>query len=409
MFVRPYAPYSISATGGYHRENFTFCGAKMKPLFGSEYQNFETKLMNELLYQVALTKIPLVGAVTAKNLVSYCGSAEAVFKATKKQLLKIPGIGNVTVANVLDKASLDLAEQEIEFIEQQNVRPIFYLDDDYPKRLRQNNDAPVMLYFKGNAELNTSRIIGIVGTRTPTPYGISICEKLVEELKPYNPLVVSGLAYGVDATAHKKCVEIGLPTLAVLGHGLSTIYPAQNRKLAERMIENGGVLTEFASHVPPDRENFPMRNRIVAGLCDALIVVETAERGGSMITANLASGYSRDVFAVPGRVKDKFSQGCNLLIKKNIASLIHNADDVARHMSWASKKEDSVSNQPKLFLELTEPEKKIVDLIQEKEELGVDQLSYLTHMRNTELAALLLNLEFQGVVRSLPGKRYVLS
>ena len=365
--------------------------------------------MNDLLYQVALTKIPLVGAVTAKNLVSYCGGAREVFQSRKKQLLKIPGIGLATASSVLNKSSLERAEAELKFIEREGITPVFYLSPGYPKRLRQNNDAPVMLYFKGSADLNARRTLGIVGTRTPTAHGISICENIVEELKPFKPLVISGLAYGIDGAAHKKCVETGLPTLAVLGHGLATVYPAQHRKLAKKMVECGGLLTEFASHVRPERENFPMRNRIVAGMCDVLIVVETAVRGGSMITANLASGYGRDVFAVPGRIKDKFSAGCNLLIQKNIASLMGSVADVAKHMGWELKDGEAKNHQPKLFLELTEPEKKVVDLIQEREELGIDQLSFLTKLSNAELASLLLNLEFQGVVRSLPGKRYVLS
>lgn len=366
--------------------------------------------MNELLYQVALTKIPLVGAVTAKNLVSYCGGARAVFEARKKELLKIPGIGEQTAKSVLDKSSLEAAERELEFIERENIVPIFYLSPAYPKRLRQNSDAPVVLYARGNADLNHRRTVGIVGTRKPTPYGVSFCENLVEDLKQFEPLIISGLAYGIDVTAHKKCVEIGLPTLAVLGHGLGMIYPAAHRKVAREMMESGGLLTEFASHVQPERENFPMRNRIVAGLCDVLIVVETAERGGSMITANLASGYSRDVFALPGRVKDKASKGCNQLIKRNIASLLESAEDIAKHMGWELKGgPEKADRQAKLFLELTEPEKKVVDLIQEKDELGVDQLAQITQMGSAELASLLLNLEFQGVVRSLPGKRYILS
>ena len=372
--------------------------------------NFETKIMNDLLYQVALTKIPLVGAVTAKNLVSYCGNAKAVFTARKKDLLKIPGIGEATAVNILSRNSLELAEDEIQFIVRNGIQPIYYLDPRYPRRLRHNNDAPIMLYFKGNADLNTKRVIGIVGTRTPTPQGISICEQIVEDLKPYNPLIISGLAYGIDGAAHKKCLEIGLPTLAVLGHGLSHLYPAQHRKIAAQMLENGGLLTEFASHVGPDRENFPMRNRIVAGMCDALFVVETAERGGSMITANLAAGYHRDVFAVPGRIKDKFAAGCNRLIQKNVAALFTSVNDTAKHLGWNTLDERSIlDRQARLFHDLTEAEKSIVDLIQEKEELGVDQLSYITGKGSTELAALLLNLEFQGVVRSLPGKRYVLS
>lgn len=365
--------------------------------------------MNDLFYKVALTKIPLVGAVTAKILVSYCGGAQEIFRAKRAELLKIPGIGEATVSNIMDKKVLEEAEKELVFIEQNGIHPIFYLHNDYPQRLRNFNDAPVMLYFKGTANLNLQRTVGIIGTRTPTPQGLAICEELIEGFKPYNPLIISGLAYGIDIAAHKKSLDSGLDTLAVLGHGLSRIYPPQHKKVALEMMEHGGLLTEFASHVGPERENFPMRNRIVAGLCDALVVVETAERGGSVITVQQANGYNRDVFAVPGRVKDKFSQGCNILIKKNLAQLIENAEDVVAAMRWSpAHSSHQLFSQGRLFEELTESEKKLVDLIQAEEEIGVDHLSYVTRMGQSELAALLLGLEFKGLVRSLPGKRYVL-
>ncbi|MCU0346305.1 MAG: DNA-processing protein DprA [Saprospiraceae bacterium] len=366
--------------------------------------------MNDLLYKVALTKIPLVGAVTAKVLVSYCGGAREVFEAKKQDLLRIPNIGEATAANIIDKKVLEDAEQELRFLDENSIRPIFYLQKDYPQRLRPFNDAPVMLYYRGTADLNHRRTVGIIGTRTPTPQGISICEELVEGLSPYKPLIISGLAYGIDVAAHKKSLEVGLETLGVLGHGLARIYPAQHKRVATEMLAQGGLLTEFASHVGPERENFPMRNRIVAGLCDALIVVETATKGGSIITVQQANGYNRDVFAVPGRVKDKFSQGCNFLIKKNMAMLAENAEDVAALLRW--NREDGGPSakalQASLFDEMTDTEKQVVDLIQSAEEIGVDQLSYASQIAQGDLAALLLNLEFKGVVRSLPGKRYVL-
>ncbi len=366
--------------------------------------------MNDLIYKVALTKIPLVGAVTAKVLVSYCGGAREVFEAKKADLLKIPSIGEAIVGNVMDKKVLEDAERELVFIEENHIKPLFYLHKDYPQRMRPFNDAPIMLYYRGTADLNFRRTIGIIGTRTPSPQGLSICEELVEGLAPYNPLVISGLAYGIDVAAHKKSLEAGLETVAVLGHGLARIYPAQHKKVAMEMMGQGGLVTEFASHVGPERENFPMRNRIVAGLCDALIVVETAVKGGSIITVQQANGYSRDVFAVPGRVKDKFSQGCNFLIKKSMALLIENAADAMATLRWSREDDGQTpkSVQGRLFEELTEPEKQVVDLIQGAEEIGVDQLSYASKISQGDLASLLLNLEFKGIVRSLPGKRYVL-
>lgn len=366
--------------------------------------------MNDLLYKVALTKIPLVGAVTAKVLVSYCGGAREVFEAKKTDLLKIPNIGEATATNIMDKKVLADAEAELRFLEQNNVRPLFYLHKDFPQRLRNLSDAPIMLYLRGNAELNVQRTIGIIGTRTPSPQGLSICDELVAGLAHYNPLIISGLAYGIDVAAHKKSLEVGMNTVAVLGHGLARIYPPQHKKVALEMLEKGGLLTEFASHVGPERENFPMRNRIVAGLCDAIIVVETALKGGSIITVQQANGYSRDVFAVPGRVKDKFSQGCNFLIKKSLASLIENAEDVAATLRWSLSGDDPepAPVQAKLFEDLTDAEKQVVDLIHSVEEIGVDELSYSTKIGQGDLASLLLNLEFKGLVRSLPGKRYVL-
>ncbi|MBI1226300.1 MAG: DNA-protecting protein DprA [Bacteroidetes bacterium] len=366
--------------------------------------------MNDLLYKVALTKIPMVGAVTAKLLVSYCGGAREVFEAKKSELLKIPNIGEVIASNIADKMVLVAAEKELAFIESQSITPLFYLHKNFPQRLRNLHDSPVMLYYRGNADLNHYRTVGIVGTRTPTPNGLGICEELVDGLKAFKPLIISGLAYGIDITAHKKSLDFGLETVAVLGHGLANIYPAQHRKIATDMAENGGLLTEFASHVGPDRENFPMRNRIVAGLCDALVVVESAQRGGSIITVQQAIGYGRDVFAVPGRVKDKFSQGCNFLIKKNMANLLESAEDLAATLRWAAEGDSIVpqATQGRLFEELTDQEKMVVDLIQKEEEAGVDQLSYASKIAQGDLASLLLNLEFKGLVRSLPGKRYVL-
>lgn len=367
------------------------------------------KVMNDLIYKVALTKIPLVGAVTAKVLVSYCGGAREVFEAKKTDLLKIPNVGEAIATNILDKKVMEDAEEELRFIEDNGVRPLFYLHKDFPQRLRNLSDAPIMLYYRGPADLNSRRTIGIIGTRTPTPHGLSVCEELVEGLVPYKPLIISGLAYGIDVAAHKKSLDLGLETVAVLGHGLARIYPAQHKKVAMEMAERGGLVTEFASHVGPERENFPMRNRIVAGLCDAIIVVETALKGGSIITVQQANGYSRDVFAVPGRVKDKFSQGCNYLIKKSMAMLVESAEDVMATLRWSrADNGQSVPVQAKLFDELSDAEKLVVDTIQAAEEIGVDELSYATKIGQGELASWLLSLEFKGIVRSLPGKRYVL-
>jgi DNA processing protein len=364
--------------------------------------------MEDLLYRVALTFIPKVGAVTARNLMSYCGSAKGVFEASTKELLKIPGVGRQITENIRSKTALDCAEREIEFMEQQGIRPIFYLDEDYPKRLKHLPDSPPLLYYRGEASLNPERSVAIVGTRRPSPLGIRHCEDLVEGLREYGVTIVSGLAFGIDVAAHRACLQSEIPTIGVVAHGLGNIYPPQHRSVAVRMVEEGGgVLSEYPSDTPPDRERFPMRNRIIAGLCDALIVVETKERGGSMISAKMANDYHKDVFAVPGRINDRQSAGCNLLIKSHRAALLESADDIAYVMRW-DKDSQKKGVQTALFTDLSEQEEGVVEVLRERELLGIDHLSQLTQRTNSELVRLLLELEFKGIVQSLPGKQYML-
>lgn len=362
----------------------------------------------DLLYRIGISLIPMVGPKTARTLISYCGGVREVFEAPKKELLRIPGIGEKTARSILNQRVLLRAEQEIEYMEQHGIRALFYLDEAFPSRLRHLPDSPVLLFYKGGAELNSERIVAIVGTRRPTALGRRVCEELVEGLKPYGVVVISGLAFGIDITAHRKCLNIGIPTLGALGHGLGSIYPHQHRTTAMQMTENGGLLSEYVSDTRPDREHFPMRNRIIAGLCDALVVVETARRGGSMISAHLACDYNRDVFAIPGRPRDEQSQGCNHLIKINKAALIENAEDLAYAMNWDLPGERRGGVQPSLFAELTETERHVVDYIKPQEKVGIDELTQALDMNNSQMAALLLNLEFKGVVQSLPGKRYML-
>ena len=363
--------------------------------------------MNDWLHTIALTKIPKVGPVTAKNLVSYCGGIRAVFEARKKELLKIPGIGAGIVNSILQKNYFEEAEAELRFIEDNDIQVLSFLDKNYPSRLKPLDNAPILLYYKGTANLNHPRIISIIGTRKPSVLGIATCEKLVEELIPYDVMVVSGLAYGIDVTAHKKCIELGVETVGVLGHGLKQIYPMQHQQVAKQMLEKGGLLTEFTSNTTPDRENFPMRNRIVAGMCDAVIVVETAQKGGSMITAMYANDYNKDVFAFPGRVNDPKLKGCNHLIKTHKAYLIESSKYIG-YIMRCEEQDPSKNIQRQLFVELDEQEQKIVDLLQDKNEMGIDQLSYETTIHSSRLAGLLLNLEFKGLVKTMPGKRYLL-
>jgi len=364
--------------------------------------------MNQnLTYQVALTKIPMVGLWTARLLIGACGSAEAVFSENRKTLAKIPRISPAIVNNILEADPAALSAPDLEFVNEHKIKPLFFTDPAYPSRLKPFSDSPMILYYKGNANLNAERIVSIVGTRTPTEKGKLHCEEIVEGLSKYNVLVISGLAYGIDVTAHQKCLSLQIPTIGVLGHGMSQIYPAAHKPIAARMLDQGGILTQFGPDKGPEREHFPMRNAVVAGMSDAVIVVETARKGGSMITAELANGYNRDVFAVPGRLNDQFSKGCNHLIKSHKAQLLESAEDVAYVMRW-TKQEESTQRQTALFPELNENEKKILNLIRETQKINIDQLAYQAELNPSEMATLILKLEFKGLIKTLPGKRFVL-
>lgn len=360
---------------------------------------------HDLLYQIGITLIPRIGDISAKKLIAYCGSPEAVFHESRAALMKIPGIGNATVNCIINHSVFGRAEKEIGFIEMNGIKPLFYTDTDYPKRLLNCEDGPLMLYFKGNSDLNASRVVAIVGTRRATNYGRDRCNEIVERLADMDVLIVSGLAYGIDSCAHRNAVDKEINTVGVLGHSLDRLYPAQNRKLAERMIERGGLLTEFISGTNPDRENFPKRNRIVAGMSDAIVVVESDRKGGALITADIGNSYNRDVFAVPGRIGDDASKGCNFFIKTNRAALIESGDDIAYIMGWNSQ-EKPRKTQQQLFVELTDNEKKILELINESGEIGIDQLVIKSGLSTSKVAASLLNLEFEGVIQRLPGKLY---
>ncbi len=363
-------------------------------------------MKTSLPYQIGLTLIPGIGDVNGKKLVNRFGSAEAVFKAPARELLAIPGIGSSIVRNIRNQKVLARAEQEIKFLEKHHIRPLFFLDEGYPQRLLNCYDHPLMLYYKGTADVNHKRIIAFVGTRRATGYGRDQCRELLEGLREKEVLVVSGLAYGIDGCAHRTATELDIPTIGVLGHGLDRIYPAPHRKLAEEMLhKGGGLLTEFLSKTLPDRENFPKRNRIVAGMVDAVIVVESDKKGGALITAELANSYNRDVFAVPGRLTDRYSSGCNQLIKTNKAALVQSAGDIGYIMGWEDRKIPD-NRQTRLFVELSETEKTLYDLLAEAGTLSVDKLIIRTGLAPSAVSAALLNLEFNGLVRSLPGKQY---
>ncbi len=362
-----------------------------------------------LKYKIAISLIPSIGDILAKRLVAYCGSAEMVFKEKKTALEKIPGIGSVNAKSVINQNIFERAEEEVRFIQKNNIVPVFYLDSSYPKRLTHCYDSPVMLYFKGHTNLNAEKMISIVGTRDATEYGKKICEKLISDLAPYNVTIVSGLAYGVDICAHKSAIENNLPTICTLAHGLDKIYPSVHSSTANKMLENGGWLTDFISNTKPDKENFPKRNRIVAGISDATIVIESKINGGSLITAELANGYGRDVFAFPGRVDDICSAGCNAFIKQNKASLIQSGEDVIKALGWEENTTKKAPKQQKLFVELNPEEEKLVNVIKEKEAIAIDDLCLFCNLPMSKVSAMLLTLEFSGVVKSLPGKMYRLN
>jgi DNA processing protein len=365
--------------------------------------------MSDLLYQIALTIIHSVGPITAKQLVAYCGGPEAVFRESKKNLLKIPYIGLNTANEILDVSVLQKAEKELEFVHGNKISCYFYLDEAYPSRLKPYNDSPVMLFYSGTQDLNHPRSIGIVGTRKPSPHGSLNCERIIEELKAYDLMIISGLAYGIDSISHRKSLTENIPTIGVMGNGLQITYPALNKNLRQKMEQNGGILTEFLSDTTPEREHFPMRNRIIAALSDATLVIESEKKGGSMITAQFAFSYNKDVFAVPGRPGDKMSEGPNFLIKSNVAALADSAGDIAYKMLW-EKSKNKKNKQLKLFTELSEKQKKIIEIIrlQEDKSPGIDHIHHISGLSLSELSALILELECLNIIRSIPGSRYTL-
>ena len=364
---------------------------------------------NDLLYQIALSLVPNIGDVHAKALVNIYGSAEAIFKAKRKELDIIEGIGTVRARSIKEFTDFSSSEAEIKFIEKYKIEPIFMTGENYPKRLLNCYDSPALLYYRGIADLNSSKIISIVGTRNNSDYGKMVCEKFIEDLQAENIIVVSGLAFGIDTIAHKAALKNNLQTIAVLAHGLDRIYPQQNKALAKQITGQGGLLTEFISNTNPDKQNFPKRNRIVAGICDAVIVIESGKKGGSLITAELGNGYNKDVFAIPGRTNDLKSEGCNYLIKNNKAALINSAEDFLEMMNWKQTPKPTSKKQRELFIELSPDEKIVVDILQQQDSIQIDELYFKSGLSSSQVATALLMLEMQGVVASLPGKLYKLN
>lgn len=364
---------------------------------------------SQLLYQIALNFIEDIGPIRAKQLISHFGNAEAIFKESTQALSKLPSIGAERAAAIKKKEVLERAEKEIAFIESKNIKTYFYTDSAYPYRLKECADSPLMLYGLGNLHPDNGHLIAIVGTRKPTDRGKSYAEKLIKELseRMNNITIISGLAYGIDICAHRAALATGVPTIGIPAHGLDTIYPSSHRNTAAQMLEKGGILTEFCSKTIPEAGNFVRRNRIIAGLSDAVIIVESKEKGGSLITANYANGYNRDVFAFPGRADDKESAGCNQLIKRNIAALIENADDLIRYMNWDLIAQNKQPVQTQLFDELTDTERRILEQLRSHGDgLHINELALLLQMPFSSISAELITMEFKGLVRALPGSIY---
>lgn len=364
---------------------------------------------DEQFHQLALTLVPGLGDVLVKTLISYVGSAQEVFKLPIPKLVKVPGIGP-NIARAIRKYDLNEAERERKLLEKNKVKTFFYTDKKYPQRLRNIYDAPALLYVSGNIDLNHARMLAIVGTRNATENGKGFVRDLVKDLTGLSVVIVSGLAYGIDVEAHKTALKHQIPTVGVIASGLGTIYPSVHAKYARKMIDNGGIVTEYSYNTGLDPARFPARNRIIAGLSDATIVVEAAHKGGALITADLASGYDREVFAVPGRYKDEYSAGCNQLIKNNIAQMITSAEDLQYYMQWP---EEDVPQPPELLLEekdFNSEEWAVISILQKNgESLQIDDISWKSNINLGQLATILLNLEFKGIIQSMPGKKYALT
>lgn len=366
--------------------------------------------MEELYYQIALTQVEWIGDKLGRALISKFGTARNIFETKEHDLNSVDGLGKERIKALKKVIDDKRIQKELQFIKQHQIKPLFVTDKDYPKLLKDCPDAPILLYFKGNINLNKRKKIAVVGTRSNTDYGRQITEELIDGFKGQKEvLIVSGLAFGIDSIAHRAALRNGLDTIGVLGHGLDRIYPAQNRKLAGEMLAHGGLLTEYPSGTNADKQNFPQRNRIVAGMTDVTVVIETGVKGGSMITAKLSCSYNREVATFPGRVIDSHSEGCNYLIKTNIARLISNTEDLMEMMNWQPEKEEKQVIQQKLFETLEPDEKKIVIFLKKDQEIHIDELTIKTGFPGSRLSSILLSLEMGGLVRSLPGKRYRLS
>ncbi|WP_318311144.1 DNA-processing protein DprA [Flagellimonas crocea] len=361
----------------------------------------------EIIAVLRLQKIPNIGDVTAKKLIAHCGSPSAIFEDKLYHLLKIDGIGKMTLKGLFDTIHLEEAQKEFEFLSKEEIDISYFMDDNYPARLKHCVDGPILLFQRGNINLDNQKVISVVGTRNVTNYGTSFCNQFIEELAPLNPVIVSGLAYGVDIAIQKAAMDHGLQTIACMAHGLNQIYPKVHAKYQSKIEQNGGFMTEFWSNSQPNRENFLKRNRIIAGISEATIVIESAEKGGSLVTADLAHGYHREVFAVPGRATDKWSKGCNDLIKYQKAHLLTSAAELVYLLGWEIEEEKQKKTvQKQLFIELDETEQSIYSYLQVNGKQLLDTVALECNLPIFKVSSTLLNMEMKGVIRPLPGKMF---
>jgi DNA processing protein len=371
------------------------------------------KLIDERLYSLAVSFLSGVGDINAKKLISRFGSAESIFKSSLSELRKVTGIGDMISLRLYNSFSsaIQKAEEELLYIYSNEIDFVTYTDQDYPVRLKECDDAPMVFYYKGKADFNSKKIISIVGTRNATKYGTDFCSKLIESLSSKYPetIIVSGLAYGIDIAAHKEALKNNLKTWAVMGHSLETVYPAKHKRIAQKIIDtDGAIISDFPHGSKTENSNFVKRNRIVAGLCDALIIVESGIKGGSMITANIANHYNKDVFALPGSINSIYSEGCNRLIKTNRANLVESLEDIEYIMNWSSKSNKIIQQNLQLIEGLNENEKIIVDVLKNFEYLDIDNILRQSNLSPDILSLSLLELEFKSIIRALPGKIFTL-
>lgn len=360
--------------------------------------------MEELFYMIALTQVDNVGIATGKKLLSKFGSARDIFKEKEKNLMKIPCLGNNVVDSLKSKEPLLKAEEEIDFVINNSIRVITFVDDNYPYRLKQCSDAPILLYIMGNVLPQKQKMLAVVGTRNATEYGKKACNNIISDMNQLDVGIVSGLAYGIDTQAHISALNNNMSTFAVLGTGFRNIYPSANKQLSEEISSNGCLITEFISTTKPDRENFPRRNRIIAGLSDAVLVVEAAEKGGALITAELAFSYDREVFSIPGKIYDKYSIGCNSLIIKNKAFMTLSANDIIINMNWDTS--PIHSTEKRLLYPLNEIQQQIYDYLEEERVSYIDNIAKKIDLPIERLSCELLDMELNGIVKCMPGKKY---